>query len=46
MRSMVEGRSCQTLRNYHSNHPIQFVEDITRCDPQHGISVRFKINLA
>jgi hypothetical protein len=43
---MVEGRSSQTLRNNHSNHPIQLVENITRSDPQHGISVRFKIGLA
>ena len=45
MRSMVEGHSGQTLRNNHSNHPIQLFEDIARGDPQHGKSVRFKVNL-
>jgi hypothetical protein len=41
----VEGRSGRTLRNNHSNHPIQLIENIARGDPQHGISVRFKIVL-
>ena len=45
MRSMVEGRSCHTLRNNHSNHPIQLIENIARSDPQHGISVGFKVDL-
>jgi len=41
----VEGRSGQTLRSNHSNYPSQLVKNIARGDPQHGISVRFKIDL-
>ena len=45
MRSMVEGRAGQTLRNNHSNHPIQLGKDIACGNPHHGKPVRFKIAL-
>jgi hypothetical protein len=43
---MVEGRSRHTLRNNHSNHPVQFAKNIARRDPEHGEPVRFKVDLA